>query len=230
MSDLPSSDRSSALTFIPATPGTPSPQDSISNRRSDTIPETPRPERISRLPAMSLDVESPMEAMRATMLQIQQQMQEQMQAQAQQQRDFEARIQALLAVNKEALEAPKVSIAPTPVHVNEPVDQPLDDAAKHIPSKDHLGPPPGFGYQQPKSSQTSYVREPSFPHSYADYFPSSVQTTHLRSSPPTCRSLKERKAKTWRHGSNSCLVSLKQPSVPMLRSPLFCLSFSKTLL
>ncbi|KAJ9115538.1 hypothetical protein QFC24_006946 [Naganishia onofrii] len=87
---------------------------------------------------MSLDVESPMEAMRATMLQIQQQMREQMQAQAQQQRDFEARIQALLAVNKEALEAPKVSIAPTPVHVNEPVDQPLDDAAKHIPSKDHL--------------------------------------------------------------------------------------------
>jgi hypothetical protein len=77
MSDLPSSDRSSALTSIPATPGTPSPQDSISNRRSDTIPETTRPERMARLPTMALDVESPMEAMRATMLQIQQQMQEQ---------------------------------------------------------------------------------------------------------------------------------------------------------
>ncbi|KAJ9108681.1 hypothetical protein QFC21_000001 [Naganishia friedmannii] len=134
---------------------------------------------------MSLDVESPMEAMRATMLQIQQRLQEQMQAQAQQQRDFEARIQALLIVNKDAVEASKVPITPTPDAVNEPADQPLDDAAKHIPipSKHHLGPPLGFGYQQPKFSQTSYVREPSFPHSYADHVPSSVQTTHTKIKP-----------------------------------------------
>ncbi|KAJ9109153.1 hypothetical protein QFC21_000481, partial [Naganishia friedmannii] len=86
-------------------------------------------------------------------------LQEQMQAQAQQQREFEARIQALLIVSKDAAEASKVPIGPTPVAVNEPVDQPLDDAAKHIPipSKDHLDPPPGFGYQQPKSSKTSHT-------------------------------------------------------------------------
>ncbi|KAJ9118770.1 hypothetical protein QFC24_005969, partial [Naganishia onofrii] len=151
---------------------------------------------------MALDVESPMEAMRATMLQIQQQMQEQMQAQAQQQRDFEARIQALLVVNKDAVEASKVSIPPTSVRVNKPVYQPLDDAAKHIPipSQDHLGPPPGFEYQQPKSSQPSYVREPSFPHSYADHVPSSVQTTHTKIKPsdlPKFKGEKGEDVETW---------------------------------
>lgn len=68
MSDLPESSRSSALTPIPSTPGTPSPQDSVSNRQTDIAPETPQAERISRLPTMSLNVESPIDALRATVL------------------------------------------------------------------------------------------------------------------------------------------------------------------
>ncbi|KAJ9111764.1 hypothetical protein QFC22_006423 [Naganishia vaughanmartiniae] len=46
-------------------------------------------------------------------------------------------------------------------------------------SQDLPGPPPGVGFQQqPKSSPTSYIREPPFPHSYAqnaDYQGASVK-------------------------------------------------------
>lgn len=167
MSDLPSSARNSALGSVSESPSTPSPQDSRSSRTLNT-PGAPNPERTSRLPNMTAATnKSTVEAMEAMMVQMQNTLQQQLQLQP---NEFQVRMEALLIGKGKAVKVPVASsstpfkqpIASRPPTAAEEIDEAQIGIATNDPQAIQE-----MDENLHRSRQSQYVRQPSFPSTYA---------------------------------------------------------------
>jgi hypothetical protein len=176
--DPDASRRSSALTPLSEashtvnvhSPTTPTPQDSVSNRRTE-LPGRPNPERTSRLPSMPELTERTnarqTEELQAMIAAMQSNLQQQLQKQ---QQDFESRIETLMIGKGKNPEAINSSVdkasASTTLNLNNELQdsyiEPINDADIGIASNDPIEPQPK-GSRFPSTHHSQYVREPSYP-------------------------------------------------------------------